>query len=315
MIDRLLARLESMARSALLALPNLAVGVVVLLVFWLVSRLLARLVRSVVARAGRPRGVQVVLGRLTGWVVLALGLLVALAVVFPTVTAASVFGALGIGSVAIGFAFKDILQNLLAGILILLTRPFRIGDQIVSGAHEGTVEDIAVRSTSACGPTTTAASSSRTASSTPTASPSTPRTRTAGSPSTSGSATATTSTPPSRIVLDTIADLDGVVADPAPTVLVTALGDFAVNLQVRFWIDPPARKEAVEVADQVLTALKPALIAAGIDLPLPTSQVLLHDQTEPADGDRTRQREGWPPDPTSRSDLPTSNPTRKAPTA
>ncbi|RYZ32340.1 MAG: mechanosensitive ion channel [Propionibacteriaceae bacterium] len=148
MIDRLLARLGSMGRSALLMLPNLAVGLVVLLVFWLVSRLLGRLVRSIVARAGQPAGVQVVLGRLTGWVVLALGLLVALAVVFPTVTAASVFGALGIGSVAIGFAFKDILQNLLAGILILLTRPFRIGDQIVSGAHEGTVEDIAVRSTS-----------------------------------------------------------------------------------------------------------------------------------------------------------------------
>ncbi|RYZ31989.1 MAG: mechanosensitive ion channel family protein, partial [Propionibacteriaceae bacterium] len=54
-----------------------------------------------------------------------------------------------------------------------------------------------------------------------------------------------------RIVLDTVADLDGVVADPAPSVLVTDLGDFAVNLQVRFWIDPPARKEAVEVGDRV----------------------------------------------------------------
>ena len=103
MIDRLLARLESMGRSLLLALPNLAVGVVVLLVFWLVSRILTRAVRSVVARAGQPAGVQTVLGRLTGWLVLALGLLVAVAVVFPTVTAASVFGALGIGSVAIGF--------------------------------------------------------------------------------------------------------------------------------------------------------------------------------------------------------------------
>ncbi|MXV22113.1 mechanosensitive ion channel family protein, partial [Deinococcus xianganensis] len=45
------------------------------------------------------------------------------------------------------FAFKDIFQNLLAGLLILITRPFRIGDQIVSGEHEGTVEDIQVRAT------------------------------------------------------------------------------------------------------------------------------------------------------------------------
>ena len=100
-----------------------------------------------------------------------------------------------------------------------------------------------------------------------------------------------------QVVLRTLADVDGVVHEPAPTVLVTALGDFAVNLQVRFWIDPPARKEAVEVADQVLSAVKPALISAGIDLPMPTQQVLLHDQTESSDGDRSRQREGWPPDP------------------
>jgi small-conductance mechanosensitive channel len=44
----------------------------------------------------------------------------------------------------------------------------------------------------------------------------------------------------------------------------------------------------------VLTAVKAALTEAGIDLPYPTRQVLLHNQTEDADGDRRRQREGWP---------------------
>ncbi len=296
MLPDLIARLEAMGRSLLLTLPNLAIGVLVLLVFWLVSRLLSRGVRSVVARAGQPSGVQVVLGRMTGWVVLALGLLVALAVVFPTVTAASLFGALGIGSVAIGFAFKDILQNLLAGILILLTRPFRIGDQIVSGAHEGTVEDIAVRSTSL-----------RTYDNRRVVIPNSELYTNRVTVNTAydrrrlnvdvGIGYGDDIDEAKQIIRDTLAGLDNVVTDPAPTVLVTVLGDFAVNLQVRFWIDPPARKEAVEVADQVLTAIKPALIGAGIDLPLPTQQVLLHDQTEPADGDRSRQREGWPPDP------------------
>jgi small-conductance mechanosensitive channel len=44
----------------------------------------------------------------------------------------------------------------------------------------------------------------------------------------------------------------------------------------------------------VLHALKDALTSAGIDLPYPTQQILFHDQSEPADGDRSRQREGWP---------------------
>ena len=44
----------------------------------------------------------------------------------------------------------------------------------------------------------------------------------------------------------------------------------------------------------MIAAVKDALSAGGIDLPFPTRVVLLHDQTEESDGDRTRQREGWP---------------------
>ena len=44
----------------------------------------------------------------------------------------------------------------------------------------------------------------------------------------------------------------------------------------------------------MLTRVKAALTAAGIDLPFPTRQILFHDQTEATDGDRRRQREGWP---------------------
>lgn len=44
----------------------------------------------------------------------------------------------------------------------------------------------------------------------------------------------------------------------------------------------------------MLTAIKKKLTAHGIDLPFPTYQILFHDQTEETDGDRTRQREGWP---------------------
>ena len=65
-------------------------------------------------------------------------------------------------------------------------------------------------------------------------------------------------------------------------------------MTARFWIDPPRRRDAVDALDHAISNVKDALTAAGIDLPYPTSQVLLHDQTEEADGDRTRQREGWP---------------------
>ena len=52
--------------------------------------------------------------------------------------------------------------------------------------------------------------------------------------------------------------------------------------------------DGLNAQDRVLTRVKAALLAAGIDLPYPTRQILLHDQTEETDGDRRRQREGWP---------------------
>ena len=51
---------------------------------------------------------------------------------------------------------------------------------------------------------------------------------------------------------------------------------------------------ALDPRDQVLTAIRAALSTHGIDLPFPTQQILFHDQTEESDGNRTRQREGWP---------------------
>jgi small-conductance mechanosensitive channel len=77
-------------------------------------------------------------------------------------------------------------------------------------------------------------------------------------------------------------------------VIVVGLADFNVSLRVRWWIEPALRAEAVDTRNQVLALIKRTLTAHGIDLPFPTQQILFHDQTEETDGDRKRQREGWP---------------------
>nr|WP_284143862.1 mechanosensitive ion channel domain-containing protein [Psychrobacter sp. WY6] len=82
--------------------------------------------------------------RVGGALIIFIGFMIAMVIAVPGFTPAKLIGALGIGSVAIGFAFKDIFQNLLSGILLLISEPFRIGDQIVSGDYEGTVEDIKI---------------------------------------------------------------------------------------------------------------------------------------------------------------------------
>lgn len=68
-------------------------------------------------------------------------------VLLPNLTPTKMLAGLGIGSVAIGFAFKDIFENFLSGIIILLRREMRIGDFIECEGLEGEVENISVRET------------------------------------------------------------------------------------------------------------------------------------------------------------------------
>lgn len=62
-------------------------------------------------------------------------------------SATRIFAALGIGGVAVAFACKDAVENLISGFIIVFNKPFRVGDFISVGDVSGTVEDIAVRST------------------------------------------------------------------------------------------------------------------------------------------------------------------------
>jgi small-conductance mechanosensitive channel len=87
------------------------------------------------------------LSRLTRFFVVLLGLLVAAVVVFPSFQPGDLIAGLGITSIAIGFALKDILQNFFAGILLLWIKPFRVGDHVRIRDFEGIVDEITIRST------------------------------------------------------------------------------------------------------------------------------------------------------------------------
>ena len=206
-------------------------------------------------------------------------------VVFPSFRPGDLIQLLGIGSVAIGFAFHDIFQNFLAGILLLLTAPFKIGDQIKVENFEGTVEDIQTRAT-------------------------TIRTydgRRIVLPNTSlftNSVTVNTAFGKRRleyevgidykedidqvkkIILDAVNSINGVLEYPPAEALVVALAESSINIRVYWWTMMPRHMDALHLQDKVLTALKNSLIESGIDLPLPTQQIVLRTLPESGNGDR-----------------------------
>jgi small-conductance mechanosensitive channel len=140
------AKLVDIWNLFFLQLPNLLGGLVFLILLWLVTRVLRRWIMSLTHR--RKRGdLGELLASITTAAVMGLGLLISAAIVFPSVTPSGILSTLGIGSVAIGFAFRDILQNLFAGVLIVITRPFIAGDVIATDKYEGTVERVEARAT------------------------------------------------------------------------------------------------------------------------------------------------------------------------
>ncbi len=128
-------------------LPNILVALATLALFLFGARLAKKLVVNVCSRTRLDDTLCHALGAIVIFFVNLLGILVAATIIFPSFSPGNLVAGLGITSVAVGFAFKDILENFFAGILLLWQKPFRIGDEIRTNGFEGTVEDIDIRST------------------------------------------------------------------------------------------------------------------------------------------------------------------------
>jgi small conductance mechanosensitive channel len=272
-------------------IPLLVAGLVVFVVLLLLAKGVRALLERALARTSN-RSAATAIGRIAYILLIGLAALIAVTVSFPSMTPGRLVSTLGIGGIAIGFAFKDIFQNLLAGILLLLRHPFRVGDEITTGEFTGVVEAIETRATWIrtydgrrviipngdvyTKPVTVISAYEMLRSEYDVG---------IGYGDDLGRA--------KQVALEAIRSVDGVLADPPPDVLVWELGESSKNIRLRWWTKPQ-RGDVLRIRDAVLKASAEAISGAGMDLPFPTQVVLFHDQTEETDGDRTRQREGWP---------------------
>ena len=128
-------------------LPNIILAMVIFVLFLILASASKSLTRRFAVKRRTHQGATLLISRLVQTSIVILGFLIAFSVVAPSFQAADLIKMLGIGSVAIGFAFQNILQNFLAGILLLVNEPFRLGDLISVTGIEGNVDDIQARAT------------------------------------------------------------------------------------------------------------------------------------------------------------------------
>jgi small-conductance mechanosensitive channel len=146
-LDTLQKQLQSMGESFVNALPGLGIALAILLVTFIVTRFASKITNRITKHAQIRtdlRHLFETLVRLAIWIV---GVVIALTVAIPSFTPASAFAGLGIGALAIGFAFQDIFENFLAGVLIMLRDKMEIDDVIECNGILGKVERITLRET------------------------------------------------------------------------------------------------------------------------------------------------------------------------
>lgn len=259
-------------------LPKAGLAILVFMLVIGLAFLVQRLVTNAVTRTAN-QGVGLALGRLASVAMIFAGLLVSIAIVAPSVGAAELLQVLGVGSVAIGFAFRDVLQNFLAGIIILLRQPFKEGDIVEVSGFSGVVGTISTRSTWL-----------KTFDGQHVSIPNgeifqNPVKIMTKTPDRRNDFTVTIDPDADpaeaiRIARGTVAELETVFSDPAPDAGIKDFSDIGNVIEVRFWTTV---SDGFTTRREAMLKVSQALRKAGIDiarLPRPVSAATAHHETD-----------------------------------
>ncbi len=248
-------------------LPFVFGSITTLLLTWTLTTLLRRFGTRILSGWNKRESVKELIIRLVtivGWV---LGLLLSAIILFPGLTPAKALGGLGLVSIAVGLAFKDIFENFFAGILILWRFPFERGDFIECEGFVGKVEKVMMRM-----------SYIRETNGKLTVVPNAflfknPVTILTSLPSrrvmiTTGVAYDVDVNEAVSVISDAISQCDSLTPDKPVQVFPCAFGSSSIDIELAWWTDSTplgVRKSRA----QVVTAVKAALDSHGIEIPFP----------------------------------------------
>lgn len=276
LIETVINSLQDLIASGIKILPGLIAALVIIMLTRYGAEFVQRLANQLGQRTIRSQSLQLLLAKtayVTTWVI---GGILACVAAFPGLRLGDIIATLGLGSVAVGFAFQDIFKNFLAGVLLLLQEPFRINDQVVIDDYEGTVERIDIRTTKIRTYT-----GERILLPNSTVFTSAVRVRTAFNARRTDLAVGVdynTSLPKAKELLArVISQVEGVVEDPMPEIDVVNFGDSSIDFVVRYWT-LPQQKEVRQVQTRAIVAIKKAFDEADINIPYPIRTLYFYNQ-------------------------------------
>lgn len=255
---------------------TLAVALGLMILGWTANKVSNRMINRAVERRGGDKHAAVSAKKVTSYIIYPVTLVMILGVFgLPVSSVGAAIGLIGLG---ISFALKDMIANFISGIMILVNRPFKIGDQIKVGEEEGTVKDIQIRATDI-----------KTYDGRKVIVP--------NSQLYNGVVINNTAYDERRFEVivgigydddigtavekarESLEESEMVEEQPEPQVLVNELGGSSVNLKLRGWTKP-SKANMVQAASQVTQGVKEKYDQEGIDIPYPIRTVYMNNGEE-----------------------------------
>ena len=266
-IKTLRDQLQDMGEGFVESLPSLAIAIFIVFLTWIVARFGARISDMIVGRTELRASLKTLIDTLVKLGIWLAGLFIAAIVVMPGLTAASLLAGLGIGAVAIGFAFQDIFENFLAGVLIMLREKMRIGDVIECEGITGKVEHITLRETHVrklSGELTVVPNSILFKNPVEILTDDSQRRHEV----VVGVSYDTQLDRAAEVIRQAVEDVEDVLASKGIDIVAQEFNSSSVDFLVRWWAGSTPR-DGWESKDKVVRAVKAALDEAGIEIPFP----------------------------------------------
>ena len=264
-MDTISLTLQNMLVNFLEMLPNLIAALVIFIVSLYLAGLLTKIIARTFERRNTERELSLLIVKIARWAVIITGTVIALQQIGFDLSA--FLAGLGILGFTIGFALQDVSKNFISGILLLIQQPFNIGDIIQVGDFIGSVADVDLRATEIYtfdgqnvlipnGDVFTSPIKNYSRF---------PKRRVDLSV---GVAYGSDLDQVRRATLEAIANIQGVLPDPAPMVVFNNFGDSSIDLTVYFWIDLK-RADYLKTIDAGIVNINAAFAAKGIEIPFP----------------------------------------------
>ncbi|MGI8467620.1 MAG: mechanosensitive ion channel family protein [Pyrinomonadaceae bacterium] len=281
--------INEILNSLISQLPYVIAGLIILGLFFLLSKLIKFIFWSASSRTKLDFRLRVLFSRVVGFGIVVLGVFTALTIIVPSFKFGDLIAGLGFTSFVVGFATKDILNNVLSGILILWKQPFHLGDYIFINKFQGKVEHIGVRATRLRAddgeqiliPNGDMYSTALIV-------------RGAGAQRRMNLSISvgynTEIAEAKKSIEQAMESINNVVAEPKPSVYVRDLAADGINLGIYFWIDTNENKP-LEVFDHVATEIKKVLTKNKVEIYPPNTVIVQQVESEPEDENEKKEKD------------------------